>query len=170
MSLSTALRSSLRGIASFGSVKRFPQFYNVYSQFPSHFSTETETKSGEDFDAIVKYRCDNNFKRNLDGHVQLLHNEDGCYWDVKLDGNVPGAVLIRSPEKGEVYFLRSENLRQIDLSNDRLIGRLFGDNQWQGVKEPLMAVSSDGAHHHLKLARDQFLAVFSLLIPVDEKK
>lgn len=73
---------------------------------------------------------------------------------------------MRDPSTGHVYYLCSENLRQIDLSNDQLVASLFGkpESNWFELRRKLLASEAEtGNPIHVKLALKQFRRVFSLL-------
>jgi hypothetical protein len=57
--------------------------------------------------------------------------------EAKLDGYVEGSLLLLRQD-GHVFYLISEDLKQIDLSNDQLIGQLFSDGGWERVMQPLL--------------------------------
>jgi hypothetical protein len=40
-------------------------------------------------------------------------------------------------QDGLVYYLVSEDLKQIDLSNDQLVAQLFGEGAWEQLMQPL---------------------------------
>lgn len=52
----------------------------------------------------------------------------------------PGFLLLCDQQDGRVLFLppdESGRLMQIDLSDDAVVGSLFGSGAWQDVMEPL---------------------------------
>ena len=73
------------------------------------------TKSLED------YRLKHRFRRGPDGRVWLKSSR-GDFYAVRLDMQVPGGLLFRSPN-GEVFALQTEALQQIDLSSDQVVSR-----------------------------------------------
>ncbi|MEW5298692.1 MAG: hypothetical protein WDW38_000565 [Sanguina aurantia] len=119
----------------------------------------------EDAALVEDFRATAGFSRRLDGRVQL-HSPTGELVEVKLDGKVEGSLLMRDPSSGHVYYLCSENLKQIDLSNDQLVASLFGKpaSDWYTLRRPLLAAEVDtGAAMHVKMGLLPFRSVFTLL-------
>lgn len=93
----------------------------------------------------------------------LLFAQDSKAWlEVKLDGYVEGSLLLRG-EDGHVFYLVSEDLKQIDLTNDQLVGQLFGQGGWDGLKQPLYSQSPTGELIHVRMSPDQFRSIFTVL-------
>ncbi|KXZ49647.1 hypothetical protein GPECTOR_20g504 [Gonium pectorale] len=82
--------------------------------------------------------------------------------EAKLDGYVEGSLLLRGRE-GHVYYLVSEDLKQIDLSNDQLVGQLFGEGSWEKLMQPLYTQVTDGQLKHVCMTAAQFRSIFTVL-------
>lgn len=73
---------------------------------------------------------------------------------------------MRDPSSGHVWYLCSENLKQIDLSNDQLVASLFGkpESNWFTLRRPLLALEADSKDTvHVKMGLLPFRSVFTLL-------
>ncbi|EFJ44575.1 hypothetical protein VOLCADRAFT_106357 [Volvox carteri f. nagariensis] len=116
----------------------------------------------EDAAAIDRYRAAKNFRRRVDGRV-LLHGKDSDTWlEAKLDGYVEGSLLLLGQD-GLVYYLVSEDLKQIDLSNDQLVGQLFGEGGWEKLMQPLYTQITGGELKHVRMTPQQFRSIFTVL-------
>jgi len=105
------------------------------------------------------------FRRDLDGRVSL-QTENGRWYSIKSDMQTPGFLLLRDQEAGAVYYLPPDEggrLLQIDLSDDMVVGQLFGSRAWQDVMEPLQAEDVNGRIVPLILDEADFRGTLSLL-------
>lgn len=53
-------------------------------------------------------------KRTVDGRVQLRH-KDGTWFQLKLDNEVKGTLLLRNSQTGEVHVLQTDKLEQVSM-------------------------------------------------------
>ncbi|GFR40259.1 hypothetical protein Agub_g831 [Astrephomene gubernaculifera] len=145
--------------------------FHVGSQAATGSSSSTDPKSDgygtlvdevEDVAAIQRYREAKNFRRRVDGRVLLYGKENSSWMETKLDGYVEGALLLLGRE-GHVYYLVSEDLKQLDLTNDQLIGQLFGEGSWERIMQPLYTQTSDGGLKHVRMTRQQFRSIFTVM-------
>ncbi|KAG2437495.1 hypothetical protein HXX76_006144 [Chlamydomonas incerta] len=116
----------------------------------------------EDPAAIEAFRKSKNFRRRADGRVMLQGPTSGKWMEAKLDGYVEGSLLLLAADHG-VHYLVSEDLRQIDLSNDQLVGQLFGEGGWEALMQPLYTQTVEGALKHVRMSPAQFRAIFTVL-------
>ncbi|PNW79248.1 hypothetical protein CHLRE_09g407650v5 [Chlamydomonas reinhardtii] len=116
----------------------------------------------EDPASIEAFRKSKNFRRRADGRVMLQGPTSGKWMEAKLDGYVEGSLLLLAPDHG-VHYLVSEDLRQIDLSNDQLVGQLFGEGGWEQLMQPLYTQTAEGALKHVRMSPAQFRAIFTVL-------
>ncbi|GLC36371.1 hypothetical protein PLESTB_000769000 [Pleodorina starrii] len=124
--------------------------------------TDAAAEETEDPAAIERYRASKNFRRRLDGRV-LLHGKESDTWmETKLDGYVEGSLLLLGRD-GLVYYLVSEDLKQIDLSNDQLVGQLFGEASWEKLMQPLYTQVTGGELKHVRMTPQQFRSIFTVL-------
>ncbi|KAG2438232.1 hypothetical protein HYH02_010933 [Chlamydomonas schloesseri] len=124
--------------------------------------SEPADAAAEDVAAIEAFRKSRNFRRRADGRVLLQGPTSGKWMEAKLDGYVEGSLLLLAPDHG-VHYLVSEDLRQIDLSNDQLVGQLFGEGGWEALMQPLYTQTAEGALKHVRMSPDQFRAIFTVL-------
>ncbi|KAG2487610.1 hypothetical protein HYH03_013749 [Edaphochlamys debaryana] len=130
-----------------------------------HFSAAAEDPDkdpGEDPVAVERFRAAKNFRRRADGRVFLKSPAGEGWMETKLDGYVEGSLLLLDPE-GLVYYLVSEDLKQIDLSNDQLVAQLFADGSWDGIKMPLYTQVTDVGLQHVRMTPQQFRSIFTVL-------
>lgn len=106
------------------------------------------------------------FQRAVDGRVSLKGPSDRHWYSIKNDMQSPGFILARDQNTGRVYFLppdESGRLMQIDLSDDVVVGQLFGSGAWQDVLELLKAEDVSGNIVPLVLDESEFRNTLSLL-------
>ncbi|GIL88921.1 hypothetical protein Vretifemale_16843 [Volvox reticuliferus] len=124
--------------------------------------TSAGAEEQEDVAAVKHYRDSKSFRRRVDGRV-LLHGKESDTWmEAKLDGYVEGSLLLRGQD-GLVYYLVSEDLKQIDLSNDQLVGQLFGEGSWEKLMQPLYTQLAGGELKHVRMTPQQFRSIFTVL-------
>lgn len=51
-------------------------------------------------------------KRGVDGRVQLRHSKEGIWYELKLDNEVKGTLLLRNSKNGNVHVLQTDKLEQ----------------------------------------------------------
>lgn len=105
------------------------------------------------------------FQRGPDGRVSLK-GQEGHWYSIKNDMQSPGFILVRDQQDGRVLFLppdESGRLMQIDLSDDVVVGQLFGSGAWQDVMEQLQAEDFQGKVVPLVLSEQEFRNTASLL-------
>lgn len=108
-------------------------------------------------DVRNKYRL----RRNVDGRVQLKSSR-GEWWSVRLDMEVPGAILLRDPN-GSIYAVQTETVQQVDLSDDYICLLMFADGGWEKQMSPIEYAGEDGKTQQLKLDEKEFREVIGIL-------
>lgn len=123
-------------------------------------------KNGGSSGELESARLKVGFKRSLDGRVFLRGREAGHWFSIKTDAQAPGYVLARDSRSGIVSMLPPDDsgrLMQIDLSDDLVVGQLFGSGAWEDVLERLSAEDGKGAIVPLVLEESDFRNTLSLL-------
>ncbi|KAI8463942.1 MAG: hypothetical protein J3K34DRAFT_130462 [Monoraphidium minutum] len=101
-------------------------------------------------------------RRGLDGRVQL-RSRKGEWHSVRLDMEVPGALLLRDT-KGGVYAIETEGLPQVDLSDDYVLLMLFADGSWQDNMQPIEYEDADtGKVQQLTMSDAEFREFIGIL-------
>ena len=96
----------------------------------------------------------------------LRGKEPGHWFAIKVDAQAPGYVLARDSRTGIVSMLPPDDsgrLMQIDLSDDLVVGQLFGSGAWEDVLERLSAENDQGEVVPLVLEEGDFRNTMSLL-------
>eukprot|EP00879_Flechtneria_rotunda_P008704 GHRR01009118.1.p1 GENE.GHRR01009118.1~~GHRR01009118.1.p1 ORF type:complete len:235 (+),score=90.90 GHRR01009118.1:190-894(+) len=93
-------------------------------------------------------------RRLIDGHVQL-RRKDGTWMSVRLDMEVPGAILLRDSKSGAVYALETDSLPQVDLSDDYVLFMMFADGQWEEQMTAIEFEDEGKAGKTLQLVMDE---------------
>ncbi|KIY99896.1 hypothetical protein MNEG_8063 [Monoraphidium neglectum] len=124
---------------------------------------------------LDEFRARYNIRRGLDGRVQL-RSRKGEWFAVRLDMEVPGALLLRDG-KGNIYAIETEGLPQVDLSDDYVLLMLFSDGSWEDNMQPIEYEDSDtGKVVQLNMAETEFREFIGILKedeeerPADKKK
>uniref|UniRef100_A0A7R9V095 Uncharacterized protein n=1 Tax=Chlamydomonas euryale TaxID=1486919 RepID=A0A7R9V095_9CHLO len=116
-----------------------------------------QTGSVKELQAIrSKYR----FRRTADGRVELRSSR-GDWWSVRLDMEVPGAMLLRDPS-GKVFAVQTDTVQQIDLSEDLICLMMFADGNWEAQMAPI-EYADGGKIKQLKLDEKEFREVIGIL-------
>jgi hypothetical protein len=104
----------------------------------------------------------------LDGRVQL-RARGGEWYTVRLDMEVPGALLLRDP-KGGVYAIETEGLPQVDLSDDYVLLMLFADGSWQDQMQGIEYEDADnpGSVVQLTMGEREFREFVGILAGLEE--
>lgn len=110
---------------------------------------------------LEDYRLKHRFRRGLDGRVWLKSSR-GDFYAVRLDMQVPGGLLFRSPN-GEVFALQTEALQQIDLSSDQVVILLFSEGDWEKQMSPIELEDENGKAKTLKMSEADFRSVIGLI-------
>lgn len=126
--------------------------------------------SGKD---LKEARLKVGFRRDESGRVSIKSDE-GQWFDVKPDSQAPGFLLLRDVETGRVSFLPADTsgrLMQIDLSDDMVVGQLFGSGAWEDVMEGLEAEEEgqEGRVIPFVMEEEEFRNTFSLLVDSTEE-
>ncbi|KAG1660999.1 hypothetical protein FOA52_007164 [Chlamydomonas sp. UWO 241] len=130
---------------------------------------ELETKGkAKSVSALEELRKRYKIRRSLDGRVQLLSSK-GKWFSVRLDMEVPGAMLLREPDLGFVYAVQTEALQQIDLSDDYVLLLMFADSAWEEQMSPVSYSDENGKSKQLKLDEREFREVVGLLKEAGEE-
>ncbi|GLI63631.1 hypothetical protein VaNZ11_006658 [Volvox africanus] len=124
--------------------------------------TSAAPEESEDVAAMRRYRDSKSFRRRFDGRLLLHGKESNTWMEAKLDGYVEGSLLLLGQD-GLVYYLVSEDLKQIDLSNDQLVGQLFGEGSWEKLMQPLYTQLAGGELKHVRMTPQQFRSIFTVL-------
>eukprot|EP00798_Chlamydomonas_sp_ICE-L_P001292 gene1293-32641_t len=111
--------------------------------------------------ALDDIRLKNGFKRIADGRV-MLRGENGDWYSLRLDLEIPGVMLLRDP-KGMIYALQSGTLRQVDLADDFIITLLFSDGEWEESKLPLLFTDDEGNELGLQMDALDFRQVVGIV-------
>lgn len=107
-------------------------------------------------------------KRALDGRVQL-RRRSGTWVSVRLDMEVPGAILLRDTKTEHVYALETDSLPQVDLSDDYVLFMMFADGQWEDDMTPIEFEEDGGKSEQLKMSEKEFQSFIGILKePEDE--
>lgn len=61
---------------------------------------------------VLALRSKYNMRRTIDGRVQL-RSKDGVWFQLKLDNEVKGTLLLRNTNTGEVHVLQTDKLEQV---------------------------------------------------------
>lgn len=117
--------------------------------------------------SVESLRSKYNFKRSFDGRVWVKSSK-GEWYAVRLDMEVPGTLLFRSPA-GKVYALQTDALQQIDLSDDRCVMMMLSDGEWEGSMTPIEVENADtGATDVLTLSEQEFRNLVGLVGMAEE--
>lgn len=57
-----------------------------------------------------------NIKRGIDGRVQLRRKSNGNWMSVRLDMEVPGAILLRDMKTEAIFALETDGLPQVCIA------------------------------------------------------
>ncbi|KAG1676466.1 hypothetical protein FOA52_002286 [Chlamydomonas sp. UWO 241] len=109
---------------------------------------------------LDEFRGRYKLRRAPDGRVQLKSMR-GDWWSVRLDMEVPGALLLRDPS-GNVYAVQTETVQQIDLSDDLVCLLMFADGAWEGQMAAIEFAGDDGKVKQLTLNDKEFREVIVL--------
>ncbi|EFJ40786.1 hypothetical protein VOLCADRAFT_121683 [Volvox carteri f. nagariensis] len=101
------------------------------------------------------------FRRDYDGHV-FVRDGRGSWWEVRLDAKLPGTLLLRDPRDG-VYFITYNNIQQIDLTDDYVVGSLFAGGDWEAIAQRVQARDDAGALVDVKMPKDAFRDMISVM-------
>eukprot|EP00877_Chromochloris_zofingiensis_P008500 jgi/Chrzof1/3903/Cz13g12220.t1 len=115
--------------------------------------------------ALNDLRSKYGIRRAVDGRVEL-RSKAGDWYQVRLDMEVPGALLFRDSQ-GRVYAIESDVLRQIDLSDDYVLLMLFANGQWESQIAPV-EYEEDGQVKQLTLTAPEFREFVGLLNDAEE--
>ncbi|KAG2485871.1 hypothetical protein HYH03_015454 [Edaphochlamys debaryana] len=111
---------------------------------------------------LEKIRTKFNFKRGTDGRV-YARSSKGTWFAVRLDMEVPGAMLFRDTSNGEIFALQTQALQQIDLSSDQVVILLLGDGDWEREISPITFDDGNGNTKSLVLTENEFRNVVGLI-------
>lgn len=100
-------------------------------------------------------------RRTVDGRVQVK-SAKGDWISVRLDMEVPGALLMRDP-KGSIFAVQTDTLQQIDLSDDYVVLMMFSDGAWEELMVPIQFTDDAGKMQQLKLDEREFRDVVGIL-------
>ncbi|KAL6745296.1 hypothetical protein V8C86DRAFT_41984 [Haematococcus lacustris] len=114
-------------------------------------------------DEIEDRRKQLGFVRAFDGKVAVRDHTTSALWDVKLDLKSSATLLLRSPE-GQVHVLGFKSLRQIDLSDDEVVGAI-ASSPWEKGVEPIEGLDEDQKLRKLELTREGFYQLISVIDP-----
>lgn len=149
--------------------------------FPSHAQADKEEellqKAVEEYaqleekgkmnqSSLNDIRSKYKLRRAIDGRVQLRTSK-GDWISVRLDMEVPGALLMRDP-KGLIYAIQTGTLQQIDLSDDMVCLLMFADGGWESQMAPVEVDDQNGKSNQLKLSDKEFREIIGLLKEVAE--
>jgi len=112
---------------------------------------------------LENYRQKYGIRRGIDGRVQL-RSRSGQWYSIRLDMEVPGALLLRDP-KGNVYAIETQDLPQVDLSDDYVVLMMFADGVWEDQMSPVEFVdeSAGGDTTQLNMTEKEFRDFIGLL-------
>lgn len=108
-----------------------------------------------------------NIKRTIDGRVQL-RRKNGNWMSVRLDMEVPGAILLRDMKTDAVYALETDGLPQVDLSDDYVLFMMFADGQWENDMTGIEFEEDGGQSKQLTMSEKEFHEFVGLLKEPDE--
>eukprot|EP00798_Chlamydomonas_sp_ICE-L_P000688 gene688-2120_t len=94
------------------------------------------------------------FKRTADGRT-MLKNDNGEWYNLRLDMEVPGAMLLRDT-KGFVYAMQTDGLKQVDLTDDYIVMLMFSSGEWMEQKMPLTYMDAKGKEATLQMEENDF--------------
>ncbi|PNW75071.1 hypothetical protein CHLRE_12g497850v5 [Chlamydomonas reinhardtii] len=112
--------------------------------------------------ALENIRSKFNFKRSIDGRV-FVKSSKGTFFAVRLDMEVPGAMLFRDSSNGQIFALQTTTLQQIDLSNDQVVILLLSDGEWEREMSPIQFDDDAGKTTTLTLSENDFRNVVGLI-------
>lgn len=140
------------------------------SSTPSHMAALEEYMRLEDANklkdlkSLESVRNKHGMRRGVDGRVQLRRRSNGSWVSVRLDMEVPGAILLRDTKSGEVFALETDGLPQVDLSDDYVVLMLFGDGSWEKDMTPIEVEQEGGkGAAPLTMAEKEFREFVGLL-------
>uniref|UniRef100_A0A383VC80 Uncharacterized protein n=1 Tax=Tetradesmus obliquus TaxID=3088 RepID=A0A383VC80_TETOB len=107
-------------------------------------------------------------RRGLDGRVQL-RRRSGTWVSVRLDMEVPGAILLRDTKTEQVYALETDSLPQVDLSDDYVLFMMFSDGQWEDDMTPIEFEEDSGKAEQLKMSEKEFQSFIGILKEPEEE-
>ncbi|GLC43429.1 hypothetical protein PLESTB_001556400 [Pleodorina starrii] len=110
---------------------------------------------------VDELRRELHFRRDYDGHV-FVRDGRGSWWEVRLDAKLPGTLLLRDPQDG-VFFVTYNNIQQIDLTDDYVVGSLFAGGDWEVLVQRVQARDDNGTLIDLKLPKEAFRDMISVL-------
>ncbi|GLI60519.1 hypothetical protein VaNZ11_002525 [Volvox africanus] len=110
---------------------------------------------------VDELRRELHFRRDYDGHV-FVRDGRGAWWEVRLDAKLPGTMLLRDPQDG-VFFITYNNIQQIDLTDDYVVGSLFAGGDWESIAQRLQARDDMGALVDVKLGKEAFRDMISVM-------
>lgn len=116
----------------------------------------------EDFRNKYKY------KRGIDGRVSVKGSKG--WYEMRLDMGVSGTVLLRQETSSELFLLEADQLKQVDLSDDKVVLLMFADGSWEKVLVPLEAEVEPGKVEPVKLTKQEFRDIFSVLGEEEEEE
>mmetsp|Transcript_6402 Transcript_6402/g.10957 ORF Transcript_6402/g.10957 Transcript_6402/m.10957 type:complete len:229 (-) Transcript_6402:385-1071(-) len=117
---------------------------------------------------VDKLRQKYRLRRAADGRLQLRSSR-GEWFQVRLDMEVPGSMLLRDP-KGGVFAIQTEALQQIDLSDDLVALLMFSDGEWEKQMAPVEYMDEDGTTKQLQLDEREFREVIGLLKEIGDEQ
>eukprot|EP00878_Enallax_costatus_P010640 GHUV01011115.1.p1 GENE.GHUV01011115.1~~GHUV01011115.1.p1 ORF type:complete len:252 (+),score=77.55 GHUV01011115.1:261-1016(+) len=121
----------------------------------------------KDIRSLDNIRSKYNMKRTIDGRVQLKR-KNGTWMSVRLDLEVPGAILLRDTKTNGVYALETDQLPQVDLSDDYVLFMMFADGQWEDEMTPI-EFDEDGKSQQLVMTEKEFHEFVGILKEPDEE-
>lgn len=110
---------------------------------------------------VDELRRELHFRRDYDGHV-FVRDASGQWWEVRLDAKLPGTMLLRD-SNDNVYFITYNNVQQIDLTDDYVVGSLFVGDDWKVMLQRVQVRDDGGAVVDLQLPKDAFRDLISVM-------
>lgn len=123
-------------------------------------TTDRESES-ESHLAVDLKRKQNRFKRDYEGRVAFQNKQTDEWVDVKCDLQAPGLLLLRDPSD-QVFYVAYASLKQVDLSDDDVVSLLAMDG-WESFMMPIRSPGVDGGVESLKLSREEFYKVVTVV-------
>lgn len=109
---------------------------------------------------IDDLRAEARFRRDYDGHL-FVQAKDGSWFDVRLDAQIPGTLLLRDPDSF-IYFM-TLNIQQIDLTDDYVVVSIFGDGTWESILQKVQGKDDDGAMVDARMDQESFRDLVSIM-------
>lgn len=111
--------------------------------------------------ALEDFRNKYGLKRITDGRL-MLKSSKGEWYLCRLDMEVPGSMLLRD-SKGNIFAIQTDQLQQVDLSDDYVALMMFADGEWENQMSPIEYEDAGGKTLQLKMDESEFRQVVGLL-------